>query len=187
MSDFDQSEIFDISPTLLTRDFIGLCIGIISVILVILIVAICKCSRCLCLKRRSDNTSYNDIRSSILQQTISTSDSDSQRYNRYSRYYHHPIPTSLPGSQQYQRWSSTTSSSYYGYPSSIYRQMSHGRNDLTPSMEIDINRHRLNDIKVPRFTITALPIQPSQQLVPRLSMSPETSGSSITRSSYSFK
>jgi hypothetical protein len=49
------------------------------------------------------------------------------------------------------------------------------------------NEYRLNDVKGSRITITTLPPQPSQQRVPRLSVSPQVSGSSITHSTYSIK
>jgi hypothetical protein len=161
VSDVDQSETLDSSPTLLTRDFIGLCIGILSVVIVILIVAICKWSRCLCLKSHNGIDDQNEVFSSILQHNASTPHPHARR--SYNHNHHQP---------QEQR-----SSSCDHRPGNIYRHISNTRN----------NGYRLNDLKVPRVTITTLPVQPSQQLVPRLSISPQVSGSSITRSTYSLK
>ena len=172
MADFEQSETLDSSPTLLTRDFIGLCIGILCVVIVILIVAICKWSRCLCLKSHHDNDEQNDVFSSILQHNASTPHTHTR--SQYNHNHHQP---------QQQR----TSSSCDHRPGNIYRHISNTRNDLTSSVQPSTNGYRLNDVKVPRVTITTLPVQPSQQLVPRLSISPQVSGSSITRSSYSLK
>ncbi|CAF3473896.1 unnamed protein product [Rotaria socialis] len=187
VSDFDQSEILDISPTLLTRDFIGLCIGILSVVLVILVVVICKWSRCLCLKHNYDSDDQHEVLSSILQQTASTSDSQSRRHCQNNRYSRHSLPSPPPPSRSLHNQWSASSSLYYSRPGSVYRQISNGRYDFIPPMEIGNNQYRINDVKVPRITITTLPIQPSQQLVPRLSISPQGSGSSITRGSDSFK
>ena len=166
MSDFDQPEPLDSSPTPLTRDFIGLCIGILSVVLVILTVAICKWSRCLCLKRSNDNDNPNEVFSSILQHNTSTPHHQS-RFHRRQR-----------------------SSSCDQRPGYVYRPISTTRDDyISPALmgQYNTNGYRLNDIKVPRVTITTLPVQPTQQLVPRLSISPQVSGSSITRSTYSLK
>jgi len=172
MSDFDQSETVDSSPTPLTRDFIGLCIGILSVVLVILIVAICKWSRCVCLKRQNDNDDQNDVFSSILQHNAST-----------------PYPHSRNSRNRHQQRSQHRSSSCDQRPGNIYRHISNTRDDLisSSSSQIGNNGYRLNDIKVPRVTITTLPVQPNQQLVPRLSISPQVSGSSIAHSTYSLK
>ncbi len=169
MSDLDQSETLDSSPTILTRDFIGLCIGILSVVIVILIVAICKWSRCLCLKSHTDNDEQNEVFSSILQHNASTP------YTRHNNNNPHGLP-------QQQR-----SSSCDHRPGNIYRHISNTRNNIISPVPPTNNGYRLNDVKVPRVTITTLPVQPSQQLVPRLSISPQVSGSSITRSTYSFK
>jgi hypothetical protein len=171
VTDVDQPEPLDSSPTPLTRDFIGLCIGILSVVLVILIVAICKWSRCLCLKRSNDNDNPNEVFSSILQHNASTPHPQS----RYQRDHN----------RRHQR-----SSSCDQRPGHIYRSISNTRDDyISPSQlgHYNNNGYRLNDIKVPRVTITTLPVQPTQQLVPRLSISPQVSGSSITRSTYSLK
>ncbi len=170
MSDVDQSEPFDSNPAPLTRDFIGLCIGILSVVLVILIVAICKWSRCRCLKRSNDNDNPNEVFSSILQHNTSTPHPQS-RHNR--------------DNNRRQR-----SSSCDQRPGNIYRPISNTRDDyISPAQmgQYNTNGYRLNDIKVPRVTITTLPVQPTQQLVPRLSISPQVSGSSITHSTYSLK
>ncbi len=174
MPDFDQSETLDSTPTPLTRDFIGLCIGILSVVLVILIVAICKWSRCLCLKRQTVNDEQNEVFSSILQHNTSTP-------HPYSRHHRSHYRQQQPQQQQ-QR-----SSSCDQRPGNVYRHISNTRDDYISPSQGGYNGYRLNDIKVPRVTITTLPVQPTQQLVPRLSISPQVSGSSITRSTYSLK
>jgi hypothetical protein len=173
VSDFDQSEALDSSPTPLTRDFIGLCIGILSVVLVILIVAICKWSRCLCLKRQNDTDEQNEVFSSILQHNASTPHPHSRNHRSQNR--------------QQQQQSQQRSSSCDQRPGYIYRHISNTRDDYISPSQQGNNGYRLNDIKVPRVTITTLPVQPTQQLVPRLSISPQVSGSSITRSTYSLK
>ena len=164
MSEFDPSQTVDSSQSPITRDFIGLCIGILSVVLVILIVAVCKWSRCLCLKRNHDNDEQNEGFSSIIQPTTSTP-------------YHH----SRRHHNQYQRPSACDRAG------DDYRHISSTRGGLLSPPPPPYNEYRLNNIKVPRVTITTLPVQPSQQLVPRLSISPQVSGSSITRSTYSIK
>ena len=176
VSKSDQSDMSDSSPTPITRDFIGLCIGILSVVLVILIVAICKWSRCLCLKRPSDIDEQNEVFSSILQHNASTPHNHSRRHQNPSHHYQHEQQ------QQQQR-----SSSCDHRPGNIYRHVSETRNDLISPAQPGNNGYRLNDLKVPRVTITTLPVQPTQQLVPRLSISPQVSGSSITHSSYTHK
>ncbi|CAF2414343.1 unnamed protein product [Rotaria sp. Silwood2] len=172
----------DISPTLLTRDFIGLCIGILSVVLVILVVAICKWSRCLCLKHHNGNDDQNEAFSSILQPNISTSDLNLRRHYQNNRYHVHPPPPP-PQQQQQQQLSSL----YQSHPGSIYQHINNAGDDFISPLQSSNSRYRLSDTKVPRFTITTLPIQPSQQRVPCLSMSPQISGSSITRSTNSLK
>jgi len=165
MSDPDRS--YEMSPTPLTRDFIGLCIGILSVVLVILIVAICKWSRCLCLRRSNENDDPNSGLSSIVQPNTSTP----HPFSRHRSHYR------------------SRSSSCDQRPTGQYRYMSGAREAFpSPPQLVNNNGFRLNDIKVPRVTITTLPVQPSQQQqVPRLSISPQVSGSSIARSTYSFK
>jgi hypothetical protein len=177
VSNFEQSETLESSPTPLTRDFIGLCIGILSVVLVILVVAICKWSRCLCLRHQQDNDDPNEVFSSILQHNTSTPHRQSRRQHNQSHYRQEQ-----ESQLQHQR-----SSSCDHRPGNIYRHISETRNELMSSSQPSHNAYRLNDVKVPRVTITTLPVQPSQQLVPRLSISPQVSGSSITRSSYSIK
>lgn len=172
MSDSDQSETLDSSPTPLTRDFIGLCIGILSVVLVVLIVAICKWSRCLCLKRQNDHDDPNEVLTSILHHPTS---STPHRQSRQIR----------SNSRSYQQRSSSCDQR----PSYVYQPINTmtTRDDYIPPSNNRNSGYRLNDIKVPRVTITTLPVQPTQQLVPRNSISPQISGSSITRSSYSIK
>lgn len=177
MPDPDQLEVLESNSSPITRDFIGLCIGILSVVLVILIVAICKWSRCLCLKGSNDSDNPNEVFSSILQHHTSTPYSQSRQArdrNHRSLRIHH------------QR-----SSSCDQRPGNIYRPVvNRSRDDYISPTQFGNNNnngYRLNDIKVPRVTITTLPVQPTQQLVPRLSISPQVSGSSIARSTYSFK
>jgi hypothetical protein len=168
VSDLDQLQPLDSNPTPLTRDFVGLCIGILSVVLVIFTVAICKWSRCRCLKRSNDNNVPNEVFSSILQQNTSTSHPHSQRYQNLNQHSQRP-------------------SSCDHRPGNVYRHISNGRNEIISPAQPVNNGYRLNDVKAPRVTITTLAVQPSQQLVPRLSTSPQVSGSSIGRSTYSLK
>ena len=170
VSDFDQSPTLESSPTPLTRDFIGLCIGILSVVLVILIVAICKWSRCRCLKQSHDPDDQNDVFSSMLQPNTSTPHPYSRRHPSHHRQSQQPRSSSCD-----QR------------PDGVYLPIRNTRDDLVSPPPPATHGYRLNDIKVPRVTITTLPVQPSQQLVPRLSISPQVSGSSISRSTYSLK
>ncbi len=164
MSEFDPSQSLDTSPPPLTRDFIGLCIGILCVIAVVLLVAICKWSRCLCLKRNHDNYEQTGDLSSVIQPNTSTPHSHLQRHHN-----------------QNQRLSSCDR------PDIGYRQISTTRDGLLSPPQPFYNEYRLNDVKGSRITITTLPPQPSQQRVPRLSVSPQVSGSSITHSTYSIK
>ena len=178
MPDPDQLEVLDSNPTPLTRDFIGLCIGILSVVLVILIVAICKWSRCLCLRGSNESDHPNEVFSSILQHHTSTP---------YAQSRHHRDPNRRAQRIHHQR-----SSSCDQRPGYVYRPVTVTRDDYISPPQFGNNNtnngYRLNDIKVPRVTITTLPVQPTQQLVPRLSISPSvSSGSSIARSTYSFK
>ncbi|CAM2715550.1 unnamed protein product [Rotaria socialis] len=152
-----------------------------------ILIIICKWSRCLCLKHNYDSDDQHEVLSSILQQTASTSDSQSRRHCQNNRYSRHSLPSPPPPSRSLHNQWSASSSLYYSRPGSVYRQISNDRYDFIPPMEIGNNQYRINDVKVPRITITTLPIQPSQQLVPRLSISPQGSGSSITRGSDSFK
>jgi hypothetical protein len=163
VSEFDPSQTLESSPTPLTRDFVGLCIGILSVILVILTVAVCKWSRCLCLKRNHDHDEQNEGLSSVIGPTTSTPYHNSRRHRQSQR----PSSCDRVGD--------------------VYRHVNNTRNGLLSPPPPSYNGYRLNDVKAPRVTITTLPVQPSQQLVPRLSISPQVSGSSITRSSYSIK
>lgn len=154
MSDFDALHSFDISPTQITRDFVGLCIGILTVVIVILIVAICKWSRCLCLKENS----RDDPQSENLSSVMFTDPTPSNRH-----------PSQCQQTSNPYQYTSTTRDGFLSPPPTHY------------------NGHRPKDVKVPRVTITTLPVQPSQQIVPRLSLSPQVSGSSIAHSTYSFK
>ena len=147
VSEFDSFQALDSTSTPITRDYIGLCIGILTVVLVILLVAICKWSRCLCLKRSARDDLLDEGLSSVL--------------------HSHP---------QQPR------------PSSCSRSgTTHQRNGLLSPPQPTYNVGRPTDVKVPRVTITRLAVQPSQQLVPRLSMSPQESSSSIVRSFTSIK
>lgn len=173
MHDSDQQTNLETSATPLTGDFIGLCIGILSVVLVILIVAICKWSRCQCLKHQNDVEEHNEVFTSILHQNASTPHPFSNHHlHQPNRHRHHhrssscdQRPTALVG----------------------YQPVSTVRDDFLSPVPPAQNGYRLNDIKVPRVTITTLPVQPTQQLVPRLSISPQVSGSSIAHSTYSLK
>ncbi len=165
MSEFDLfEETGDSSPAPLTRDFIGLCIGILSVVIVILIVAVCKWSRCLCLKQNHNDYDQTEGLTAVIGQNSSVPRPSQQRH---------------PG--QNQQLSS------YDHPSTVPPSRSTARDGLLLSPQRAYNGRQPNDLKVPRVTITALSVQPSQQLVPRLSISPQVSASSITHNPYLTK
>ena len=154
MSEFDSLQALDSTSTPITRDFIGLCIGILTVVVVILIVAICKWSRCLCLK----GNPHDDLPDEGLISVV---------HSRPHHQQHRPSSCSRSGNaHQYAR----------GH-----------RNGLLSPPQPTFNGGQSMDVKVPRIKITTLAVQPSQQLVPRLSMSPQDSSSSIARSSFSIK
>jgi len=163
VSDFDLSQTLDSSSTPLTLDFIGLCIGVLTVILVILIVAVCKWSNCLCLKRNPNNNDQNEALTSVIQPSTSTPYHNHQRFR-----------------SQNQRLSSCD------HPGNVHPSTSTTRDGLL-SPQTCCNGYHPNDVKVSRVTIRTLPIQTSQQLVPRLSISPQVSSSSITHNTYSIK
>jgi hypothetical protein len=163
VSEFNPSQALDSSSTPLKLDFIGLCIGVLSVILVILIVAVCKWSSCLCLKQNHNNYDQNGNLTSVIQPNTSTPYHNQQRHRR-----------------QNQGLSSCD------YPGNVHPPVSTTRDGLL-SPQTSYNGCRPNDVKLSRVTITTLPVQTSQQLVPRLSISPQVSSSSITRNTYSIK
>jgi hypothetical protein len=148
-------------PEPLTRDLIGLCIAILSIVLVIVIVAVCKWSRCLCLKQNHRDYDQAEGLTSVIYHNTSTS-----RQRRRD---------------QNQRLSSCN------HPGNVYPAMSRTRDGLLSSSQLTYNENQRHDLKVPRAMITILSVLPSQQLVPRLSISPQVSSSSITPSSYSIK
>lgn len=157
MADFDPfQQAFDSHPEPSTRDFIGLCIGILSVLLAILIIALCKWSRCRCLKRNHHDHDQIEGLTSIVHQNVSTSRPSRQRRR-----------------DQNQRPSSC------GPPGNTNPSTSRTRNGLLPSSQPNSNGYQPRDLKVPCVTITTLSVQTSQQLVPRRSISPQISDSSI--------
>ncbi|CAF1351719.1 unnamed protein product [Adineta steineri] len=164
VSEVDPSQLPDSSSTPLTRDFIGLCIGILSVVLVILIVAVCKWSRCQCLKRNQDHDSQSERLSSVIQSNASTSRTYSQEHL----------------TQNQRLLSCNRSDEVSGY-------INNTRHDFLSPPQQTHNGHTRKEIKVPRVTITTLPVQPSQQLVPRLSTSPQVPSSTMPRNTYSIK
>jgi len=161
MSESDPSQSSDPSATQFTRDFIGLCIGILSVALVILILAVCKWSRCLSLKRNYNQT--EDLTAVVQSSTT------------IPRPYRQSHPS------QNQRLSSCDR------PRNVHPSISTTRNGLLSSPQPLHNAYHPHDVKVSRVKITTLSVQTSQQLVPRLSLSPQVSSSSITRSTSSIK
>jgi len=163
VSEFDLSQTLDSSSTPLTLDFIGLCIGVLSVILVILIVAVCKWSRCLCLKQNHNHYDQNGDLTSVIQPNTSTPYHNHQRHR-----------------SQNQRLSSCH------HPGNVHPPVSTTRDGLL-SPQTSYNGSHPNDVKASRVTIRTLPIQNSQQLVPRLSISSQVSNSSITHNVYSIK
>lgn len=161
MSEFDplRTQFEDSSPTPLTRDIIGLCIGVLSIVLLILIIAICKWSRCECLKQyRHNMDQHEDLTSVILPNSTVPYSYRQHNHNRNQRI-------------------STCNHSRNVHPTVITT-----RNGLLSSPPPFCNGARPHDTKVSHVTITSFSVQTSQQLVPRLSLSPQISGSSITHS-----
>ena len=158
-------ETLDSYPEPLTRDFIGLCIGILSLVLVILIVVVCKWSRCRCLKK--NHHEHDEDLTSVINHNTSA----------------------FRPARQRQRDENQRSSVSCNHPGNGYPPTNRTRNgNSLLSAQSTYNESQSKDLKVvPRVTITTLPVQPSQQQVPRLSISPQVSESSITRSSCSIK
>jgi hypothetical protein len=161
VSEFDPTQTVDVSSTPLTHDLIALCVGTICIVLVILLLAVCKWSRCLCLKRNHDNYGQTEGFSSVIQPNTSTPHSFSQRHRSQNQQF---SPCDRPGHSS--------------------QQISTTRNGFLSPPQLFNNEHHSNDVKLPRVTITKLSVQSSQQLVPRLSINPQASGSSITHSTY---
>jgi len=157
VSEYDPSkQIVDSTSTFLTRDLIGLFIGIVSVVLVILTVTICKWSRCFHLNENQSHPHEAEGLTSV----TSVSSSNVQSRNKNQR-----IP-----------------SSDYGYSSTKST-----KDSVLAKYQSSLNAQPISDTKVPRVTITALTVPSNTQLVPRLSLSPQASGSSISHSSYSIQ
>lgn len=150
----------DSAPSPITRDFIGLCIGILSVVIVILTVAICKWSRCQCLNANHHDNDQTESLTSVID--------------------HNTAPVVRRPSRQ--------RSSSCDRLDNDQSNRNRTRDGLLSSPQRTYNGTApARDIKVPRVTITALSVQPSQQMVPRLSISPQVSNSSTTQSTYSIK
>ena len=133
--------------------------------MVILIVVVCKWSRCSFLKRNQEIDNETERLSEIVQQTDPRRSSHSQqRSTSQNRRSSAARPSNLAN-----QYVNTTRHGLLSPPQPAY----HGQQSKTT--------------KVPRVTITTLPVQSSQQLVPRLSISPQVSSSSITHNIYSIK
>jgi len=158
VSEFDPSDMLDSSSTPLSRDFIGLCIGILSVVIVILTVTVCKWSRCLCLKHNHNNFNPTEGVTLVIQPNTSTL---------------HP--------HQQRRRSPNQWLSPCDHHGNVQPPIRTTRDGVLSSPEPPYNGSRPRDVKASRVTFATLPGQSSQQLVPRLSLSPQVSGSSITR------
>lgn len=168
MSDLDSSEpTSDSAPSPLTRDFIGLCIGILSVVLVILTVTICKWSRCQFLNPNRHDYDQTESLTSVVN--------------------HNTAPAAGRPSRQRQRNSTQQRSSSCDRHGNVRSNNNRTRDGLLSSPQPTYSGYPARDLKVPRVTITALSVQPSQQMVPRLSVSPQVSNSSTTQSTYSIK
>jgi hypothetical protein len=167
VSDFDTSQSLDSSTTPLTRDFIGLCIGILVVVLALLIVALCTWARCLYVKNNDHHDIHNEILSSVIQADVSTS----HRYSRSRHHHHHERSSSC---HRINNTNPHASSIRDGFLS-------------PPVAQQPYYVCRANDSKGQRGTTKILAVQPCQQLVPRLSISPQESSSSIATSACSIK
>ncbi|CAF1184413.1 unnamed protein product [Adineta ricciae] len=165
VTEFDILESEDTSSTTLSRDLVGICVGVISVAMVILIVVVCKWSRCSFLKRNQEIDNETERLSEIVQQTDPRRSSHSQ-----------------------QRSTGQNRRSSAARPSNINNQyVNTTRHGLLSPPQPASHGQQSKTTKVPRVTITTLPVQSSQQLVPRLSISPQVSSSSITHNNYSIK
>lgn len=173
--DFDAFEpTSDTAPSPLTRDFIGLCIGILSVVLVILTVAICKWSRFRCLNpNRHDYDQTESLTSVVDHNTAAPA----------------AAAVARPSRQRHRNPTEHRSSSCDRQGNVRSNNNNRTRDGLLSSPQPTYSGYppAPRDLKVPRVTITALSVQPSQQMVPRLSVSPQVSNSSTTQSTYSIK
>lgn len=168
MPDSDLSTLIsDSTPSPITRDFIGLCIGVLCVVIVILTVAICKWSRCQCLNQNHHDNDQTESLTSVIDHRTA-------------------VAAGRPPSRQPHRSPNQRSSSCdrLGNGQSNRNRM---RDGLLSSPQPTYNGYPPRDIVVPRVTITTLSVQPAQQMVPRLSISPQVSNSSTTQSTYSIK
>ncbi|CAF1353411.1 unnamed protein product, partial [Rotaria magnacalcarata] len=115
MSEFDLSESFEIHQTPSTRDFIALCLIILTILLIIFFATICKWSRCPFLKPNLDNYDRNSSGSPAIQHDSSTSNSNGQDW---------PIQIQLPISCDHMddmnRYLCTTKDGLLSPPSSSY-------------------------------------------------------------------
>lgn len=161
VSNIDSSEVEDATPMPLSRDFIGLCIGILSVVVIVMIVALCKWSRCRCLKRNLAGHDPDERFSTLIPPSTPTTHLHSRRPTVQSRRFSSAYPA--------ERHANGTRHSA-----------------LTPG-EHPYGNRRSVDVKAPRVTIKVVPVQSSQQLVPRLSTSPQVSNSSMIHNVYSMK
>ncbi|CAF4933258.1 unnamed protein product, partial [Rotaria magnacalcarata] len=114
-SEFDLSESFEIHQTPSTRDFIALCLIILTILLIIFFATICKWSRCPFLKPNLDNYDRNSSGSPAIQHDSSTSNSNGQDW---------PIQIQLPISCDHMddmnRYLCTTKDGLLSPPSSSY-------------------------------------------------------------------
>jgi len=164
VAEFDPlRQTLDSHPEPSTRDFIGLCIGILSVVLLILIIVICKWSRCACLKQNHHVHDQTEGLTSVIDQnTLAFRPSRQRRRDQNQR------------------------SSSCDHLGNAYPSTNRTRDVSLSSPQTNCNGYQPRDLKAPRVTITTLSIQPSQQLVPRLSISPQVSDSSIIHSTNSI-
>lgn len=173
VSDFDSIHLSDGSQTPVTRDFIALCIGILTIVIVILLIALCKWSRCLCLKENLDEDlesgSFSTMNTSVNGRSSSRSSSNHQRHHHRHHHHHHSSGCQTCSNDQ-NRYQTTTRSGL-----------------LSPPSPFNYGHNNSHDFKLPRVTITVAPTLNSQQLVPRLSISPQSSTSSINQNTGSSK
>ena len=163
MSDFDSVHLSDGSQTSTTRDFVALCISLVTVALVILVIILCKWSHRLCFNSSSTNRSENGTTTTV--STLSSRGSGSRPHHNRRR----PSATCQNRSTDPNHNGINVRDGFLSPPAPLH---------YPPYPQ---------ETKSARLIVTVVPSQSSQQVVPRLSISPHGSSSSLTRNSYNFK
>ncbi|CAF3337068.1 unnamed protein product [Rotaria socialis] len=115
LSEFDLSESFEIPQTPSTRDFVALCLVVLTILFTIFFAIICKWSRCPFLKPILDNSDRIPSDSLAIQYDRSTSNS-----NAHGRPIHIQQPVSCDHMDDKNRYLCTTKDGLLSPPSSSY-------------------------------------------------------------------